>query len=218
MRILAAAMIALACSASGVWATPSTLVWIPSTDIQAEGVWHLGMDNYFSAGSSKRTDTVYGVTYGFERVEVGVDYFNIDSPWFFNAKALLLEETEQAPRLVAGIYNYSPDSDVAQNLVYLLGSKTFSGTRFTLGWAWGREATLGDDNNMVLAGIDRQLGEKWWGAIDYQGGDSSMGAVSAGVAYAVSDNASVLVGYDWYNASGATDTVTVQVDIDLASF
>jgi hypothetical protein len=42
-----------------------------------------------------------------------------------------------------------------------------------------------------------------------------MGALSFGAAYKFADNASVLVGYDFYNDSSLKDTVTVQIDIDL---
>ncbi|MGZ3578526.1 MAG: hypothetical protein ACXU98_05860 [Syntrophales bacterium] len=66
-------------------ATPSTTYWTPMTpDIQAFGVLHIGVDNYFTVdkkttqgGSSLPTDV--GLTMGvlpFEKfqMEVGVDY------------------------------------------------------------------------------------------------------------------------------------------------
>ena len=34
-------------AAGEVIATPSTNIWNPSTDIQAVGVYHLGIDDYF---------------------------------------------------------------------------------------------------------------------------------------------------------------------------
>ena len=33
-------------------ATPSTQIWIPSTDVQLFNVWHLGLDNYFRASDN----------------------------------------------------------------------------------------------------------------------------------------------------------------------
>ena len=41
-------------------ATPSTLIWIPSTDIQADKTWHLGIDNYFSPNAGTRSATDVG--------------------------------------------------------------------------------------------------------------------------------------------------------------
>lgn len=213
---LASALITLAAGCVAL-ATPSTLVWIPSTDIQAKGVFHLGYDTYTSPGSSAVNSTVYGVTYGVDsKVEVGVDYFSgVGEPWFFNAKVRVLEEDTSTPAVVAGIYNMSPESSVTQNLIYGLVSKTFAGVRFTAGYANGKESVIGSDNNMLLLGVDKALDEKWWVAADYQSGDSALGAFSVGAAYKFAENASVLVGYDFYNAPGSTDTVTVQIDIDL---
>ncbi len=218
MRKLTAVLsAALAALPVVIGATPSTLVWIPSTDIQPKGVFHLGYDTYTSPGSDATNATVYGVTYGVsEQIEVGIDYFSgTNRPWFFNAKLRVLEENESNPAVALGIYNVSPKSDVTQNLAYALVSKTFAGTRFHAGYATGKKSVLGRDENMVLLGIDRQLDDKWWVAADYQGGKSFMGALSVGAAYKFADNASVLVGYDFYNDSSIKDTVTVQIDIDL---
>lgn len=210
-------------ASSAAFSTPSTLVWIPSTDIQPERVWHLGVDNYTTPGSSATNFTDYGVTYGAAKnLEVGVDYWSgTNDPWLFNAKYRILDENESQPAVAVGVYNYAFDTGSnpnAQNLVYLLLSKTFSGTRLTAGYAWGRKAVLSPDDDMVLLGIDRQLSKKWWGGIDYQGGKSGLGTLNAGVSYKFADNASILIGYDWYNASSIKDTFNVQLDVDISKW
>ncbi len=218
MRTLTAVLgAALAVLPAMLGATPSTLVWIPSTDIQPKGVFHLGYDTYTSPGSADTNATVYGVTYGVtEQIEVGVDYFSGTSrPWFFNAKIKVLEENESNPAVAFGIYNVSPKASDSQNLAYGLVSKTFAGTRFHAGYAAGKKSVLGRDEKMVLLGIDRAIDDKWWVAADYQGGKSFMGAFSVGAAYKFAENASLLVGYDFYNDRDLTDTITVQIDIDL---
>ena len=48
MKIVSLAMTFVVTAAGAALATPSTQVWIPSTDIQAKGTWHLGIDNYFA--------------------------------------------------------------------------------------------------------------------------------------------------------------------------
>ena len=57
-QVVIGMMVGVLCagSASRSHATPSTQIWIPSTDVQAFNVWHLGLDNYFrSTGSGEFT-------------------------------------------------------------------------------------------------------------------------------------------------------------------
>lgn len=44
--ILASLVLAATVAATPALATPSTQIWIPSTDIQKFGTFHLGLDNY----------------------------------------------------------------------------------------------------------------------------------------------------------------------------
>lgn len=80
-----------------VEATPSTTYWtVCTTDIQADGVWHIGVDNYFTVfnrrghGSSFPPDV--GLTYGLFNwydlaSEVGIDYLGgTDDPIFLMQK------------------------------------------------------------------------------------------------------------------------------------
>lgn len=216
LLILALIVIAGAC-----YATPSTLIWIPSTDIQSDRTWHLGIDNYFTPTDGFRSATDVGVTYGFAkgRAEAGIDYLGgQDSPFFLNAKYLLLTETDKLPAVAVGAFNFGFKKNVTDyNLLYALGSKTFGPVRLTAGYCHGNEDALGSDPNMFLAGIDGCLSKdkKWWGAVDYQSGDNAFGALSFGVSYAFAPNVSVIFGYDMYNAAGADDTFTTQLDINF---
>jgi hypothetical protein len=219
-KLFAACTLLALCAATSAWATPSTLIWIPSTDIQADKTFHLGIDTFnVPSGGSWPTD--YGVTYGFAggKAEVGVDYFGgAEHPVYFNAKYLALTETEDLPAIALGAYNFGTESDATDyNMLYVLGAKTFGKARVTLGYCNGNEDTLGADENMLLAGVDGYLTEdkKWWGAVDYQSGKNAFGALSFGVSYSFAENASVLVGYDLFNDSAIDDVITVQVDINL---
>lgn len=202
-------------------ATPSTLVWIPSTDIQPSGTWHLGIDNYFTPGGNGTALTDYGLTYGLldGRAEVGIDYFaGYEHPATFNAKYLLCPESPGHPALAVGAYFVGIQSGVTDaNVVYAIGSRTLGKVRVHFGYAHGKKSTLGGDPNMVLAGLDGCLtrDQKWWWGADYQSGDSSLGAFNLGVAYKFAPNVGVLLGYDRYNASGLDNTVTTQLDIDF---
>jgi predicted porin len=208
---------------SGALATPSTLVWIPSTDIQANRTWHLGIDNYFTASQSKQATVLdLGPEYGFARgrAEAGIDYVSPNSsPLFFNVKYQLTPEAHGGPAVAVGLENWGTDQGVTTyNMAYLLGSKTFvPAARLTLGYCHGSETALGRDPDMLLAGVDGTLdkAKKWWYGIDYQSGKNAFGAHNVGLSYAFAPNTSVIFGYDWMQASGLKNTLTTQLDINF---
>jgi hypothetical protein len=243
-KILITAM-ALTVAATGVaMATPSTQIWIPSTDVQAFKTLHLGLDNYLrtSSGDSETRPNVYdlGITAGilpFEKVqaEIGIDYLvngvsGYDNhPLYFNAKLGTPEGSlfTHSPALAVGGYNIGTNSDsdsafrTDMNLVYGLVAKTLPVVgRFSAGYYTGNDDVLGDDNDGVLLSWDRTMSEisdKLWVAADYQGGDNSMGAFSFGASWAFSKNVSVILGYDIYNEKSLAgqNTFTTQVDINF---
>jgi len=76
------------------------------------------------------------------------------------------------------------------------------------------------DEKGVLLSWDRtmtEISDKLWMAVDYQGSNSYMGALSFGASWAFAKNVSVLLGYDIYNkkATGGENTVTLQLDINF---
>ncbi len=225
-------------------ATPSTQIWIPSTDIQAFKTGHLGIDYYArsSENAAGQRPHVYdfGLTAGvlpFEKIqmEAGFDLITNgdsaadDHPLYFNAKLGTPEGSlfEGSPALAAGGYLFGTDSDLTDyNVVYGLFAKTIPVLgRFSAGYYVGNEDLLLDangekDNHGVLLSLDRTLSEisdKLWAAVDYQGGDNALGAFSFGVSYAFAPNVSVIVGYGIYNdnATGGEDTFTTQLDINF---
>lgn len=240
---LALTLVVATCGAA--LATPSTQIWIPSTDVQAFGTVHLGIDNYIrvadNADGEKAPNTYdAGITVGvlpFEKLqlEVGADYMVTGTepgdsyPVFFNAKLGTPEGSlfGGSPAMAVGIYNAGTKTDVSdQNITYALLAKTFPVVgRLSAGYFVGNSAVMNDSdgdnaNDGVLLSWDRPLTEisdKLWAAVDYQGGNSSMGALSFGVSWAFSKNVSLIVGYDIYNesATGGKNTITTQLDINL---
>jgi len=113
-------------------ATPSTQIWIPSTDIQPFMVGHLNIDNYFRSsgvakappnGAATRDANVMdiGPTVGilpFEKIqaEVGFDYLviandpNDNHPFSGNFKIGTPEDSlfKFSPAIAAGMYNVGP--------------------------------------------------------------------------------------------------------------
>jgi hypothetical protein len=227
------------------YATASTHIWSPSTDVQPYKKWHLTSDFYVptennSDGTRANTITNLGLTVGvlpFEKLnaEVGFDhksgYGSLDDyPWYFNTKVGIPENAygKFFPALAVGIYDIGIKNDKTDyNILYGKAGKTFSIDnvslgRFSVGYFKGDSKLLTHngkkDNDGALLCWERtmtEISDKLWVAIDYQGSRSSYGATNVGFSYKFSDNTSVIFGYDFYNDKDLADTYTVQLDIDF---
>jgi len=238
------AILALCLAPLAANATPSTQIWIPSTDVQKYKSVHLNVDNYLSSekeanGSWKNPLFVIGPTVGvlpYEKIqaEVGFDLMRAgltadSDPLYLHAKVGTPEGSVFAgsPAFALGGYNFGTKEDVTdQNIIYGLVAKNIAGVgRLSAGYYSGNDKVLVDENGDkantgLLLSWDRTISEvsdKLWAAVDYQGGDSSLGALSFGVAWAFSPNTSVIFGYDVYNNDkiAGANTYTVQLDINL---
>ena len=247
IKIVTLAM-ALTIAVSGAaLATPSTQIWIPSTDIQAYKTLHLGIDNYIrTSKNGPVANNVYdiGLTAGvlpWEKLqaEVGIDYIDGGTnagadahPLYFNAKLGTPEDSlfKYSPALAVGIYNVGTQTGgvapTKQNMVYGLLAKTLPVIgRLSAGGYHGSSTVLVDENGKsandgVLLSWDRTMSEisdKLWMAVDYQSGESALGALNFGVSWAFSKNVSVIFGYDIYNntKTGGKNTFTTQLDINF---
>lgn len=215
-------------AASFLYATPSTQIWNPSTDLQAPWTLHLGIDNYFTLSKNGYgLPTDLGLTFGIPFLEVGVDMFQpSDDPFYFNAKAGLSEDLVFTgfPALAAGVFSVGMRKNVNDyNIVYGLLAKTVGPLgRFSAGYFSGNSALLLDpegnaDNKGVILCWDRVMGElsdKLWLCVDYAGTKSFYGSLSFGFSWAFAPHAALIVGYDIYN-NKAKDTLTTQLDINL---
>lgn len=237
---MAAAVFTLVGAFSGMaFATPSTQIWIPSTDIQAYKSVHLGIDNYVRvSGAPDAGPNIFdiGLTAGilpFEKIqaEVGIDYLDSGTqsaadkhPINFNFKVGTPEDSmfKNSPAIAAGMFAVGTQPGVTNyNISYGLIAKTLPVVgRLSAGGFHGSETTLGSGkNNGLLASWDRTMSEiddRLWVAVDYQSGNSSFGALSFGASWAFTKNISLIVGYDVYNniATGGKPTFTTQLDIN----
>jgi hypothetical protein len=220
-------------------ATPSTQIWIPSTDLQSYKVWHLGIDNYFydykngSAQSLTAFPTDIGMTVGVLpftdiQAEVGVDLFVPGlSPLSFNAKIGTPEGSlaEWSPAIAVGGFNFGLQKNVTDyNILYGLVAKTLPVVgRISVGYYSGNSSLLVDqngsaDNKGILLSWDRsipEISENLWLAVDYQGGNSGFGALNIGFAWSFSKNVSVIFARDIFNNSAMPSTFTTQLDINI---
>ena len=220
------------CSLSNelTFSTPSTQIWIPSTDFQKWKTMHLGLDNYIRTSniSGVRGAGIFdaGFTTGllpFEKFqgEIGVDYLymgdsNYDNhPIYFNAKIGFPEDAffKGFPAIALGAYNFGLKTNLTNyNIVYGEIAKTIPILgRLSVGYYTGNDKVLVDENlkkanNGVLLSWDRtmtEISDKLWLAVDYQGGKNYLGALSFGASWAFSKNVSVIFGYDIYNNKNA---------------
>jgi hypothetical protein len=213
----------LALSTGVSFATPSTQLWNPSTDIQAAGVWHLGIDDYFtiddrtSGGYSYPTDI--GATYGLvPRLEVGVDALLPTavpgSQFVLNAKYGIPEDGI-LPAFAAGVYGFGLQPGITdQNIIYGLASRSFSFGRLSVGYFTGKAGTIGMDNKGYILTWDKQLTDKLWASVDHASGNSMLGATFYGFSWLFSPNTSIIFAYGTYN-NGARPTLTTQLDINI---
>ncbi len=208
---------------TGAFATPSTQIWNPSTDIQAKGTWHLGIDDYFTvedrASGGYNYPTDLGLTYGaLPGLEIGADALSPQavpgSQLVFNAK-YGVPENGPLPALAIGGYGFGLIKGVTdQNVVYGVAAKTFAFGRLSAGYFSGNSATIGSDNGGVIMTWDKALTDKVWACVDYAGGNSALGALFGGFSYYFAPNTSVILAYGKYN-NGAKPAITTQLDINI---
>ncbi len=244
------------------FATPSTLIWAPSTDIQPYGKIHAGADVYAPTAKEDHTGArayvqqVYGLTFsllsdkpennllgklwsplGKIMAETGFDYKKgftkaLDTyPWYFNFKLGVPEDAyfKYMPALAIGGYDIGTKHNKTDYKVwYFRGAKTlsvgkFNLGRFSAGFFNGRSKLLRDkngdrDNIGPMFGWERTMSEisdKLWLCVDYQGTQSSYGAMNYGFAWSFTKDISALVGYEIYNNPNLRDTITFQLDINF---
>lgn len=169
-----ALVLGLVLLAGTAFATPSTQIWIPSTDVQPYMKWHLGFDQYIkmekSDGTREANVINNGLTVGvlpFEKVqlEVGIDQrsYGVEpstdsTPFYFNAKLGTPEGSlfGGSPALAVGGYDFGTNDydsltmvGTDYNIVYALAAKTFGALgRVSLGYYQGSDKLLLDKNGV----------------------------------------------------------------------
>lgn len=212
---------ALAHSAS---ATPSTIVRVPSADVQPYATFHLGIDNNTTmfrtptpTGGGYNLPVTYGLTIGFldqpfVQIEAGIDVREpTEEPVTWNAKAAMPEGAQHPamPALVIGMYDMGTSQGGNDyNIFYAEVAKTISFLgRFTFGYFVGSASHLKnkngeEDSSALIMGFDRRMPEindRLWFGIDYMGTRSVYGSVNFGFTWSFSESASLLIGYIRYN-------------------
>ncbi|MBI3599193.1 MAG: hypothetical protein HY097_00930 [Nitrospinae bacterium] len=237
-------LLAICFGVTDVLATPSTTYWTPATtDVQPYGVWHLGIDNYFTVAKTGADKygfpTDVGLTVGvlpFEKInlEVGVDWLEpSNDPAYFNAKFAVPENalSEWSPALNVGIFNVGTDGSdtdgdgrTDQNIVHFLIGKSLGEIgRIHLGYYIGNDKVLLNrdgkaENTGFMIGYDRWIiPDKFMFAADYASGKNAIGAGGFGLYWFFSKNASLLVGPVWFNDAKVAAPLPLYVDPKAAT-
>ncbi len=186
MVAIAAAIVAMACGSA--MATPSTQIWIPSTDAKDFKNVHIDIDNY--ARFSQKPDPATSVGTNLYNIglsagvlplenlklEVGVDFLKQDiqaydaNPIYLNAKLATPEGAfgiKELPAFAVGGFNISTVNSnlTQQNIVYGLVAKTLPVIgRLSVGGYNGDKNALSvggstKTNTGVLASWDRSMPE-----------------------------------------------------------
>lgn len=168
-RILAAACAVVALASGVAMATPSTQIWIPSTDVKGFKDIHIDIDNYMRFSPKNEAGPNYynlGLSAGvlpFENIklEVGIDMLMTglqndnaadNHPFYFNAKLGTPEDAfgvKGLPAFAVGAFNLGtydkPENALStrQNIVYGLVAKTLPVVgRLSVGGYYGSERAL----------------------------------------------------------------------------
>lgn len=236
--------IAILSGAATVHATPSTTYWTTAViDVQPYGVWHLGIDNYFTvfkdSPDAGAFPTTLGLTVGvlpYEKIqlEVGVDLIENmidpatgdDNPLFFNFKFGTPEGSlfPGSPGIAAGMWNIGTESGVTNyNIIHAMVGKSIPQIgRIHVGGYTGNKDLLksstGEEETGFMIGWDRWLvKDKFMLAADYASGDNAIGGGGVGLYWFFAPNASVLMGPVFFNDDGINGEWkwTTQLDINF---
>jgi len=169
--------------------------------------------------------------------ETGFDYkkgfgHTLDRwPVYFHFKFGIAENAYfcHSPAFALGAYDMGYKHNYTNNnLWYSKAAKTLYAGRINLGrlsagYFNGNGRTLRDKNGerdnwgpmFAWERVMSEISDKLWVCVDYQGTQSSYGAVNYGFSWKFTNNISAIFGYDVYNNPNAKNTVTVQLDVDF---
>jgi hypothetical protein len=229
--LLAISLAGALATASASQATPTSTFWTPvGPDIQARGVIHLGVDNYFTAfrtadDGAGSFPTDFGLTVGLLsaarfQLEVGIDVVEAsDDPVFLNLKMGSPEGAwfDGSPALQLGLANAGTDRDATgYDVFYLVIGRTIPRFgRLSLAPYVGNDELLRNpegrkENSGWMVAFDRGFRpttdaagntfNRWVLAADYATGDNALGGGGLGLAYSFTKDISLLTGPVWFNS------------------
>lgn len=210
--------------------SPTSLFWTNcTTDVVADKVWHIDVDNYFSVDNRARNGSSFppdiGVKVGtysnnYIKSEAGIDYLGGEKdPFLFNGKLAVSEGKlfDAAPSLSIGVFNVGTtrvrnqqvfDAVIGYTLPQSIG-QIFAG-------GYHGKRSLGTKRSGWMVGYQKNY-DKWWLAADYASGKNAIGGGGVGIGYFFTPKINILTGPVWFNDIKANGIWkwSVQLGIDL---
>jgi hypothetical protein len=243
---VAAALTALLAFPAAAGATSSSTIWTNMTpDIQGFGIFHLGVDNYFTVARDADDGagdfpTDVGLTVGilpFEkfRMEIGVDMLEpSDYPWSGNFKMGAPEGAlfQGSPALYVGMFGIGTENGVTDyNVAHFTIGKTLGAFgRLSAGPYIGNDELLRDsrgeeEDTGFMVAWDRGFRpitdakgntfNRFVVAADYASGDNAIGGAAAGFYTYFSPDIALLVAPVWFNDEAINGKWKLTVQLDI---
>lgn len=179
-KVIAAAVTAVILLAGGwdaAFATPSTHIWSPSTDVQPYGVFHLTADMYLAAkgqdqqvggalGARPQTVTNLGFTVGVipsEKVQLEIGFDHVAGYGVYDAYPIYYNAKLGIPEGAFG--DFFPALAIGG---YMLGTKTGGEARVN------KVAKLGTDYNILYAKAAKTIGPAGRFSVGYYKGNEKL--------------------------------------------
>lgn len=216
--------------------TPSSQIWIPSTDIQGftnlHLCWSAFVDQTGNGLISNGALTIGILPFKKINMEIGIDYRDFSGnhqyPIYCNAKIGTPENAffKHMPALAIGGYDIGFNKGLTKyDLFYGLIAKTIGKLgRLSAGgyYAIGDTLLMLDKNKKkepsgLLISWDRIISEisnKLWVATDYQSGTNCYGTFSFGAGWRFAPNVCTIFGYNIFNNSAQNPTFTILLNFD----
>jgi hypothetical protein len=222
-------------------ATPTSVFWTNcTTDVQAVGIPHITVDNYFSVGNRTANGSSFppdiGLTYGLFSwkdisCEIGTDYIcGIKDPWLFNGK-LGIDEGKlfsSSPSFSVGVFNLGTSHETNQAVLdAVIGhSLPCDLGRLFLGLFHGKRA-VGKHRSGWMAGYQKSFYtvkdaegndySKWEFSADYSSGKNLNGGGGFALSYYFTPKINLQSGPVWFTDTHANGRWkwSVQLNVDV---
>lgn len=208
-------------------AAQSSILFVPSTDVQEKKSVYLNLESYAHFDKYvNRGFQSYGpsVTYGLgKNVEVGVNYYFTDGETGFaselqpNVKWKVLEKKNKDVAVAVGAVLFIPLNDSAGSnrsaMLYANASKSFkSANELRITGGVYRQVNGGADfgtKGGVLLGLEQPLTKRMTLLADWTSGKNKLGYSNLGFGYGIKQSQYLVVAYTFGNSGRGNNFLTV---------
>ncbi len=198
------------CAITACCGYPTSLNRIPTAETVGSGsllleVTNCGYPRLLTTESVSGILTQFGIG---ERLEFGIDRYETDDTieTYFNVKARLIDENNRQPSLSVGLMDLRRGCTPTS---YAVASKQVGNMRTHLGVIRGSYA------HGIMAGIEMDITDHWWFAIDYLPGMDNY--LRLGISCDVGSGASILATFGIPNSRGGRAELSITFSTTLST-